>query len=487
MTHERIETVAERELSAFRSDLRRMRSDDVDLERVEREILEHLKAVGREMLSEAMKRADTSSSEVDINGERWGNRRVQNAEYQSLFGPFEVARSTYQRLGRGRVAVPMDLRLGVVEGAYTPVMARVLTRGTALMTDEDASGFLAEVGLAAVSKSTFSRVPRAIGARYEQGRATIEPVLREGDVIPDGTVTVQAALDGVMVPQDGEYARPRGRKTDSPDPPRHEQRYGVVGGIAPAANDRTTGRSWHEASVATLAFFDADGRRLKTTYVARMPEAGKATTVDTLEKELHAVLEERSDINVVFASDGAAPQWASLAAIKGRLPTTFTGATMDLVDAFHVAEYVQKAADAVEGAGSPSARILAATWRETIKERDDGAVTVLRSMRARLGRVAGAGRRKEIETAIGYIANQNALGRMKYAEATRRNYPIGTGVTEAAAKTIVGTRMKRAGARFSQHGGQTVMTFRAALLSRRFEALHRELHLSYTKVVKEAA
>jgi hypothetical protein len=30
-----------------------------------------------------------------------------------------------------------------------------------------------------------------------------------------------------------------------------------------------------------------------------------------------------------------------------------------------------------------------------------------------------------------------------------RNYPIGTGITEAAAKTIVGTRMKRAGARFS--------------------------------------
>jgi hypothetical protein len=487
MSQERDETTAEREVAAFRAELRTMKAVDVDLEHVERDILEHLKALGREMLSEAMKRADTSAPEVDINGQRWGNRRAQKATYQSLFGPLEVERATYQRAGRGRVAIAMDLRLGIIEGAYTPVMARVLTRGIAVMTEEEAAGFLDEVGLATVSSSTFSRIPRAIAARYEQRRATIEAALREQDVIPEGAVTVQAGLDGVMVPQDGEYARPRGRKTESPDPPRYEQRYGVVGGVPPASNDSTLGRSWHEASVATLAFFDSDGMRLKTTYVARMPEAGKTTTVDTLEKELQAVLRERCDINVLFASDGAAPQWASLAAIKSRLPETFTGDTMDLVDAFHVGEYVQKAADAIEGADSADARILAATWRETIKERDDGAATVLRSMRARLSRVEGAGRRKETVTAIGYIAHQNDLGRMNYAEAARRHYPIGTGITEAAAKTIVGTRMKRAGARFSQHGGQTVMTFRAALLSHRLEALHRELHVSYTSAVKDAA
>jgi hypothetical protein len=76
---------------------------------------------------------------------------------------------------------------------------------------------------------------------------------------------------------------------------------------------------------------------------------------------------------------------------------------------------------------------------------------------------------------------------MKYAEATRRHYPIGTGITEAAAKTIVGTRMKRAGARFSQHGGQTIMLFRAALLSHRFDALHQQLHATYSKRVAIAA
>jgi hypothetical protein len=124
---------------------------------------------------------------------------------------------------------------------------------------------------------------------------------------------------------------------------------------------------------------------------------------------------------------------------------------MDLVDAFHVAEYLQKAANAIEGTDSPGARILSATWRETIKE-EGGPMTVLRSMRARLPSVTSRTRAKELTTAIGYVANQHEAGRMDYAEAKRRNYPIGTGITEAAAKTVVGTRMKRAGARFSQHG-----------------------------------
>ncbi len=95
--------------------------------------------------------------------------------------------------------------------------------------------------------------------------------------------------------------------------------------------------------------------------------------------------------------------------------------------------------------------------------------------------------RKELKSAITYIDNQKALGRMADVEAQTRNYPIGTGVTEAAAETIVGVRMKRAGARFSQHGGQTVMTFRAALLSHRFDALHDVLRATYTKRVRPAA
>ena len=484
--NEPVETESERAWRAFKADLRSRPVEKLDLGKIEREVQGQLNALGAELVAETMKRADTTAPEVTIDGERWGNRRVFLWLYLTMFGAVEIERSTYQKTGRGKVAIPLDLRLGIVEGAYTPQMARVMTRAAAVMTDEDAADFLAEVGTAVVSKSTISRVPRAMAARYEQRREVIEAAIREKDPIPEGAITVQVALDGVMVPQDGEHAKQRGRKTDDPEPPRHEQRYGRVLALGPAANDGTLGRAWHEGSVGTLAFLDAEGRRLHTTYLARMPEPFKATLGRGLEAELMAILHEQPTMNVVFASDGATAQWATLSEIAVRAAPVCTGQIMHLVDAFHVAEYLQSAAEAIEGTSTSEARILAATWRETVKE-PNGANRVLRSMRAYLPSVKAETRRKELESAIGYIANQNDAGRMEYADAIKRNFPIGTGVTEAAAKTLVGTRMKRAGARFSQHGGQAVMTFRAALLGGRFDALHRELGTTYRKDVTLAA
>lgn len=482
----RSETVAEREWHELKAELGERPGETLNLLDVERLIQEHLGAMGRELMVATMKKADTDCPEVEIDGATWGARSVTPGEYFTLFGWVTIERSVYQQSGRGRVAVPMDLRLGIVERAYTPRVARIVTRATAVMTDEEAAELLVEIGTASVSKSSISRVSRAMAARYEQRRPVIEASLRSQESIPSGAVTVQVALDGVMVPQDGEHAKPRGRKSEEPDPPRHELRYGAPLVEPPASSDGTLGRSWHEASVGTVAFFDGDGSRLHTIYHGRMPEAFKATLVKHLTDELMSVLAERPDMNVVFASDGAAPQWSSLRAMANALPANFTGHTMDLVDAFHVAEYLQNAADAIDGKDTKEARIQSATWRETVKEAG-GPITVLRSMRAQRTSVPTDAREKELDAAIGYVDRQNKAGRMDYAEAIERNYPIGTGITEAAAKTVVGTRMKRAGARFSQHGGQTVMLFRTTLLSNRFEALHRELGKSYAKHVREAA
>ncbi len=185
-------------------------------------------------------------------------------------------------------------------------------------------------------------------------------------------------------------------------------------------------------------------------------------------------------MNICFASDGAAPQWTALEAMRSRLPASATGHTLMLIDAFHVAEYVQLAANAVERENTSGAKVLAATWREIIREEKGGVARVLRALRARRGKATTKTGRTDIKRAIDYIGNQHAHDRMDYPEALARHYPIGTGVTEADAKTVVGTRMKRAGACFSQHGGQTVMLFRTAVLSERFDAPHQELHATCT-------
>jgi len=486
MTNER-STDAEQALREYAERLGTASPGSLDLSEIEDEVRGLLEARGRELMAQALRRADANAPEITIDGARWGNRRIQRGEYQTVFGVVPLDRSVYQQAGRGPVAVPLELRLGIVERRYTPKMARILTRALAMTTEQEAAAFLEEIGTAVVSSSTLSRVPRAIAARYETRRDIVEASLREQDVVPDDATTIQVAIDGVMVPQDGEHARPRGRKSDSPEPPRHELRYGAVGNDAPADTDGHLGRAWHEASVGTLAYFDASGNRLKTVYLGRMPEPHKATLVEQLTAELAMAMSARPSLNVVFASDGAPGQWASLDAMAAACTRECTGDVVKLVDAFHVAEYIQKAAEAIEGAETSGASILAATWRETVKEQVGGVTTVLRSMRARRCSVPTKHRRKELDTAIAYIAGQHEMGRMDYPQAIARKFPIGTGITEAAAKTVVGTRMKRAGARFSQHGGQTIMLFRTALLSKRFDALHAELWSTYTATVNSAA
>jgi hypothetical protein len=470
----------------FRREVAETAPDDLDCGALERALRGKLEALGCEVMREVLERADTKAPRITINGKEWGNRRESKGTYVTMFGELRVLRSIYSQSGGGPVAVPLDLRLGIHEGRYTPQMGRVLARAAALMPEEDGEGFLAELGTARVSKSTLHRVPRAMGARYETRRAQIQEEVRESDDVPDAAVTVQVSMDGVMVPQDGEYARARGRATETPNSPRHEQHYAPLPSPGPAANDGAQGRSWHEASVGTVSFWDRDGVHLKTIYAARMPESGKGTLADDVEDELSAALARRPDLHVQFAADGDPHQWSLLEGMALRLPEAAAGEVTYMLDFFHAAEYLQLAANAVEGRDSPAARVLAASWREQLREYDDGPERVLKAMRYYRDQRARPVDLKALETAIEFLAKQNIRGRMEYAPARATNRPIGSGVTEAAAKTVVGVRMKRAGARFSQHGGQTVMIFRTALLSGRFDALSECLKQSYTAVVKAA-
>jgi hypothetical protein len=471
----------------FRRELAETPVEQLNCRALERRAQEITSELGRALMGEVFRRADTQSPTVEINGEQWGNRRVSPGTYTTIFGEIDVERSTYQRVGRGRVAVPMELRLGIVEDGYTPQMTRIITHSAAVMTAEDAAGFFAEVGVATVSSSTVHRVASAMAARHETMREQINADVREADGIPKGAVAVQVALDGVMVPQDGEHAKPRGRKTEHSSPPRYQLRYELGPILGPAAHDDGTGRTWHEASVGTVSFFDEEGFLLKTTYLARMPEARKATLVEELHDELRTVLRERPDLTVCLASDGANYHWTVLTELAAQRPDEATGDVLFLTDFYHVAKYLTQAAEAVAGEGTPEAKVMAASWRETMKEFAGGADRVLKSMRYHRDRVATEADRVALQDAIDYVAAQRKQERTGYAHAIARNLPIGTGITEAAAKTVVGVRMKRAGARYSEHGGQTIMLFRTAVLSRRFDSLSQSLEVSYAAKIDEAA
>jgi hypothetical protein len=473
-----------RKLDEFRREVLETPPDEVNADDLERRLQELLNEVGRAYMGDVLRRADTKAPTVEHGGQRWGNRRESPGTYCTRFGDVEVVRSIYSRGGGGPVLVPLDKRLGIVERRYTPATARLLTRVIAVMTSWEAEGVLEEAGVAQVSRSTLDRLPKAVAARYEKDREVIEESIREQDAVPEGATVVQASLDGVMVPQDGESSGPRGRKTTHPAPPRHETRYGAAPGVTPADVDGQDGRSWHEATVAALGFWDAEGNYLGSRYVARMPEPGQQTAVTTLDDELRAVLAERPDLDVSFASDGDLHQWAMLDGIAAGLPESSSRRVTRNLDFFHAASHLHDAATAAKP-DAASATVLTEQWKATLKEHEDGVVRVLKSLRYHRDTASSDAAAEEIDACIDYVSTNASQGRMSYRASRDLNHPIGTGVIEAAAKTIVNVRMKRAGCRYDQHGGQTLLTFRASLYSGRFPALWRHLHDSYKGRVRE--
>jgi hypothetical protein len=458
---------------------------------VERDAQELANEFGRGLMREAFEIANTTSSEVTVFGETWGFQRVYTGTYETTFGEVSVARSTYQQKGKGRALIPLDLRLGMVEGRYTPLVSRIASRALGSMPTSEGEALLKEIGVCVLSRSTLHRLPQAMLARVRDDMDGIEERVRAHDEIPAEACTVQVGMDGVMVPTDGDDAARRGRKTDTPAPARHEQKYGLQSGstepagaqveesvaddATEAPTDDTQGLAWREASVGTVSFWDKGGELLKTIYLGEMPCYRKTGLAARLEREFAAVHEQRPDLHVVLASDGAPTQWEALREIAGRVlddkPWT------ELLDFFHGASRLGNAAKAIWGT-SEEATVTGEHWKTVLREKIRGAALVLKSLEYQRG-VADAATAKELTKSINYLARHKKERRLGYAAAKRLHLPIGTGVTEAAAKTLVTVRMKRSGARYSDHGGYTILTLRAAILSGRFDTLSSEIESTY--------
>ena len=76
-------------------------------------------------------------------------------------------------------------------------------------------------------------------------------------------------------------------------------------------------------------------------------------------------------------------------------------------------------------------------------------------------------RRQRLKQALGYFRRNRH--RMRYAQAKAQKLPIGSGIVEAACKTLVTQRMKCSGMRWRHEGGQAILTLRSQIQSDRFE------------------
>ena len=423
-----------------------------DFECFEREVHALFVAAEREVLSEELARLDVDLPYVSIGGVRY-HRVLRSPEtYLSAVGPLRVERTLY-RAGREPAVVPLERRAGIVEGHWTALAARQAAYRVAHLTPQEAEGVFAELGNMTPSKSSLDRLPKHLSVHWEAGREAFEASLRAELVVPEGAVTLAASLDGVLVPmKDGERQAKRAQ--------------------ARAGGKETRGPAgYQEVGCATLSFYDADGERLSTVRFARMPEAKKATLKSTLSAEVQAALAQRPTLTVVKVADGALDNWTFL--------DTLAPEGHEVVDFFHAAEQLQKAFDCAYGEHTPVARAQGQKYRHLLRDDEDGVEKVIRAL-AYLQRKHP--RRKPIAQVLGYFRRHRR--RMAYAELRACSLPIGSGVVEAACKTLASQRLKRSGMRWRHAGGQAILTLRARVQSERFDHGWAMLSATYkTEVV----
>ena len=373
---------------------------------------------------------------VRYQGQSYRINKRTRAEVATSFGPITLWSFLYLSEEDGEPGLhPLHVRLGMGAGGATAALAERVARWAVDYSQREVRQWLAAEHGLRWSNDRLRRVLRAFQRtavtfrseaqqqrllhwldQAERSRGRHRPVLAIG-------------RDGVMVPIRGE--------------------------------------GYQEASAATASVYDRRGRRLGTVYLGQMPQAQQAALTESLTALVTAVLRQWSGPlpQLVYVTDKGRAQDDYYRRVLRRLRhPRCPGQWLVwewVLDFFHVAGYVAKLREALFGSGGYGWYKRMRHW---LRHRDQGVAHLLRSAvqhynRRRLSRVA----RQAFWKAYRYLRRHRRW--MAYARYARLGLPLGSGVTEAACKTVFTQRLKRSGMRWHKGSGQVIVDLRVLYLS----------------------
>lgn len=360
------------------------------------------------------------------------NRKTRTT-ISTLFGKVSLRRFIYQAVQVGEAGIfPLQIALGVTAGQATPALADVVGRLMADLPQQQTLAVLRERYGVCWSVGTLRKVTGGLAEAFAPLRLEAQvdylvTLLRKAAKSrKNGRPSLVIGRDGVMIPM-----RP----------------------------------AWEEASTASITVYDQAGNRFGTTYLGCMPESGQETMTRQLTQLITAVLAAWDGPlpRLHYVTDaGYHPQdYFRTVLSPMKHPTTTRRLHWSWsVDFFHAAERITVLAEALFGVGS-AAKAWAAKQRKILKTKRNGALRVVQAART-LRRSRGLKRdRQKFKGALGYLWKYRE--HMAYVRYKRNGLPIGSGVTEAACKTIFTQRMKLSGMRWEKDSGQNVIDLRVIL------------------------
>lgn len=367
--------------------------------------------LGRCATEEALQRFDTDGSPIRHGPVNWTARSRDPKEYQTPYGAIRLERYVYQTSKGGRIYCPLEHQARIIRDA-TPRFASQLSHKYGQLNVRAVQTDLEQNHGRKVATSYIQNVAEWVG-----GIAGAKEELWEYELPPldSAITTIVVSLDGAMIPM---------------------------------ANSA----GYREAMVGALSLYDSQGERQHTIYLAAAPEYGKAEFKQRMEREITRVKQRFPDALYLGIADGAATNWAFLEQHTQR----------QLIDFYHTTEYLTK----IGQAAHPEADAKAKRERWQTEHCHDlkhtpGAVDTLIDEATRLTRRRKISKkvREDLESAQTYLSNHRH--QMDYACYVAEGLPIGSGVTEAACKTLIKQRLCGSGMRWKEAGAKIVLSLRA--------------------------
>ncbi len=409
-----------------------------DLEKSLRQLFDE---AGRALLEQEFNRLEPddkqqAAANVRYHRQSYRINKKTKAEVATCFGPITLWSFLYLAAEAGEPGLhPLHVRLGIQAGGATAALAERVSRAAVEHSQQEVRRWLqCEHGLR-WSNDRLRRVLRAFRRTAVAFRAEAQQ---------------QRLLQWL-----GEAQRSRGRH-------RPVLAVGRDGVMVPIR-----GQGYQEASTATVAVYDRQRRRRGTVYLGQMPETQQQTLTRALTALVTDVLRrwDGPRPRLAYVTDKGQAQDDYYRRVLRRLPDPQrVGQRLSwewVLDFFHVCGYVGKLRDALFGSGG---------WRwfermrRWLRDRRQGVSQVLRSaMQHRQRRKLSPAARLEYWKAYGYLRRHRRW--MDYARYRRLGLPIGSGVTEAACKTVFTQRLKRSGMRWGKEFGQVIVDLRVLHLS----------------------
>ncbi len=367
---------------------------------------------------------------VDNEGRTWRSVTEDGRTYLTLRGPMRVTRKRYRAVRNGPTRCLFEERRGVMARGTMPDLGEAILQTYADVPGDEAAKLITTLTGHSISPSRIKRfVVDESTAMLEQESDLFDSVLRKAPV-PTDAATLVISVDALSL--------------------------------------RLRKEGWKQATVATLTFLDGDGEPIRrgagthTIRIAEMPEPGKLTIMDRVGREVRALVEQRPDLSLEVVVDGAND-------LRTHLLDLFPEA-LHLTDFFHVAEHLAAALRLLYPTDDARRADQRARWCHKLKHKRGTPWRLWRWLRDEMNREedpVSPWAQREIEKHAEYIYNQREW--MKYPQAVEANAALGSGVVEAACKTLVTQRLKVSGASWSRPGAAGVLYLRSLLQSGRFE------------------